>query len=189
MYVQPLSHIACIIAVLVLFWSLLGFYANRYDTTRRLWIGFNICVLTISSIVILYLTILNRLDMESMKGIERLSLQRELILVPFHSFQKARTQPEIYRSMLMNIYLFVPWGLSFPLTLSGKLYSKACAVLTVIVALLFSISVEALQYYMGIGQSEVDDVLMNSLGCLIGAMSIIIANCINNWWKAKRNED
>lgn len=43
----------------------------------------------------------------------------EAVLVPFQNFREAREQPELYRSMLMNVLLFFPIGLSLPFVL-GK---------------------------------------------------------------------
>ena len=47
----------------------------------------------------------------------------ELILTPFAALSAARQQPELYREMLMNVFLFFPLGL----TLSNALPRKCTA--------------------------------------------------------------
>ena len=39
-----------------------------------------------------------------------------------------------------------------------------------ILGMLFSIGIEAAQFYYGLGRCEVDDVIMNTLGCAIGTI-------------------
>ena len=46
------------------------------------------------------------------------------VLMPFVGLIEAQTQPEMYRSMLMNVFLFVPFGLSMPHILPEKTPSK-----------------------------------------------------------------
>ena len=69
----------------------------------------NICLFCAATIVILYATILTRTP-----GVS------EAILTPFASLTAARQQPELYREMLMNVFLFFPLGL----TLSNALPRK-----------------------------------------------------------------
>ena len=89
----------------------------------------------------------------------------EAVLVPFQNFREAREQPELYRSMLMNVLLFFPIGLSLPFVL-GKW--KLSVPVTVVLACLSSAGIEYLQYRYSLGRCEVDDVIMNTLGALLG---------------------
>lgn len=60
---------------------------------------------------------------------------------------------------LQNILFFVPFGMLFPV-------KKWKTVL--ISAVVFSILIEALQYIVGLGLCELDDVICNTLGAMIG---------------------
>ena len=70
--------------------------------------------------------------------------------------------------MLMKVFLFVPIGLSLPFAL-GK--GRLSVFLTVAAALIFSAGIEYMQYLYALGRCEVDDVIMNTLGALIGCLA------------------
>lgn len=75
--------------------------------------------------------------------------------------------------MLMNVFLFVPIGLSLPFALSKK---KHPVIITMIAAFLFSVSIEAIQYYFALGLCEMDDVIMNTLGAMIGTLAYFLSS-------------
>lgn len=60
---------------------------------------------------------------------------------------------------IKNIVLFIPFGLLFPLR-KWKI--------VLLSALLFSISIESIQYFMGLGLCELDDVICNTIGAMLG---------------------
>ena len=60
---------------------------------------------------------------------------------------------------LQNIVFFIPFGLFHPLT------NWKTVLLTTII---FSVLIEAVQYIGGFGLAELDDVICNTLGALIG---------------------
>ena len=97
----------------------------------------------------------------------------EVILIPFYSFVEAQKQPELYRSMLMNVFLFFPLGLTLPYALPEKWNRKG--LLTIFLALVFSIGIELAQYQFHLGRAETDDVICNTLGCVIGTLSYVIS--------------
>lgn len=94
---------------------------------------------------------------------------RELILEPLHFLTAARLQPEVYRSTLMNVILFMPFGLAVPYILPLKWGRSAKICLVVLAGLVLSAVVEWCQYRFALGRCEVDDVIMNTLGTLLGA--------------------
>lgn len=69
-----------------------------------------------------------------------------------------------WRNITLNILLFIPLGFLFPFW-SEKL-NKFLIALSM--GLLFSVSVETLQYVMKIGVFECDDILNNTLGVVLG---------------------
>lgn len=116
----------------------------------------------LSAIAVLVMTLYHR----DSSGISQISL------IPFISFVNAREQAEFYRTMLMNVCLFLPLGLSLPFALSYR--TKHCVLSAVFLAFVLSFSVETIQLIFRIGLCETDDVIMNTLGALIGAFSYLI---------------
>ena len=93
-------------------------------------------------------------------------------LIPFHSYHSvmAGENKEILRSNFMNVILFYPAGL-FACELLPKSWSRAKRV--ILIAVLFALvsaGIEFCQYHFALGQAEVDDVIHNALGALIGAL-------------------
>ena len=157
-YIQPLHRIIIFMAFMVIFWGIFG----KKGKNKQWWCIINAVVFVCAVLIILYMTIYSRSE-----------AAKEAILIPFHSFIQAKEQPELYRSMLMNIFLFVPIGLSLPFVLSKKKHS---IIMTMITAFLFSASIEAIQYYFALGLCEVDDVIMNTLGAMIGALAYFLSS-------------
>lgn len=116
---------------------------------------------------ILYATILTR--SEGSTG---------LILTPFASLTAARQQPEIYREMLMNVFLFFPLGLTLSNALPRKWHRWGRIILTTLVGCALSAGIEYAQYRYALGMAEVDDVICNTLGAFLGAASLLIAHAI-----------
>jgi len=69
----------------------------------------------------------------------------------------------IYDEVFMNIFVFIPLGLFL-----GASFHKQTFIKTLMTGILVSVIVEALQFVFKRGVSETDDVIHNSLGCLIG---------------------
>lgn len=137
--------------MLVILWATIKNLADK----SLWWRLFNAVVFLGIVAVILYMTVYTRGENPQAP-----------VLMPFHSFMEAKIQPELYRSMLMNIFLFEPIGLSLPNILPQKAHPVA---VTVAVALFLSLGIEASQFYFHLGRCETDDVIMNTLGATIGA--------------------
>ena len=108
-------------------------------------------------------------------------------LIPFHSYRAvmAGENKEILRSNFMNVVLFYPAGL-FACELLPKSWSQAKRI--ILVAVLFALvsaGIEFCQYHFALGQAEVDDVIHNTLGTLIGALICTI----NLKWKPYKSKD
>lgn len=118
-------------------------------------------------IAILYATILNRTPGDY-----------ELILTPFATFIAARQQPELYREMLMNVFLFFPLGLTLSNALPRRWHRWLRISLTTLVGCVLSAGIEYTQYRYALGMAEVDDVICNTLGAFLGAASLLAAHAI-----------
>lgn len=101
---------------------------------------------------------------------------QELSLIPLISFLNAKKEPELYRTMYMNMLLFMPLGLSLPFAISDK--SKHNILITFLVGILFSITIEVCQYVFSLGRCETDDVIMNTIGVLVGITSYLLSRII-----------
>lgn len=87
-----------------------------------------------------------------------------LILTPFASLTAARIQPEIYREMLMNVFLFFPLGLTLSNALPRKWHRWLRIILTTLIGCALSAGIEYAQYRYALGLAETDDVICNTLG-------------------------
>ena len=102
----------------------------------------------------------------------------ELILTPFAALSAARQQPELYRAMLMNVFLFFPLGLTLSNALPQKWHRWGRIILTTLVGCALSAGIEYAQYRCALGLAETDDVICNTLGAFLGAVSLLIARAI-----------
>ena len=80
--------------------------------------------------------------------------------------------------MLMNVFLFFPFGLSFANALPRKWHHCIRILLTTLTACLFSIGIEYTQYRFSLGLTETDDVICNTLGAFLGSASLLLAHAI-----------
>ena len=148
--------------ILILIWAIL---CQHFKKKR--WAAINAVIFSLSTAVILYATILSRT-----------SGDYKLILTPFATFIAARQQPELYREMLMNVFLFFPLGLALSNALPRKWHRWIRIILTTLVGCILSAGIEYVQYRYALGMAEVDDVICNTLGAFIGSTSLLIAHAI-----------
>ena len=88
------------------------------------------------------------------------------MLIPFSSYYEAWAAKSFigWRNILLNIAMFIPFGALLPICWDRKLNLRK---LLVIVALT-SLSIETVQYISRTGLFEIDDLINNLLGALIG---------------------
>ncbi|MDO4331929.1 MAG: VanZ family protein [Eubacteriales bacterium] len=161
-YALPLYVVIFLMVAGVICWMICGVLMTRKKI--GIWRFLNVFLCAVSIVVVAYFTLMNRTGNRN-----------DLILRPFYSFVEAREQPEVYRSMLMNVFLFLPFGLTAPFAISngktGRKYEMAVIRHTVLSAIIFSVLVEGLQYIFQLGRTETDDVICNVLGTVIGTIS------------------
>lgn len=97
----------------------------------------------------------------------------EPILKPFYSYYTALSSgnKELYRTNFMNTVLFYPAGLLGCAVLPRRRHKFRKIVLLTGLFALLSIGIEYTQYRFGLGLAEVDDVIHNTLGTLLGAVA------------------
>ena len=133
----------------------------------RRWRWGNLVLVLLMAAAILYATLFSRA--EGSTG---------LILAPFASLTAARQQPELYREMLMNVFLFFPLGLTLSNALPQKWHRWGRIAFTTLIGCILSAGIEYAQYRYALGMAEVDDVICNTLGAFIGSTSLLIAHVI-----------
>ena len=82
-------------------------------------------------------------------------------LVPFWSY----SHPELRMEIVLNYLLFMPLGFLLYLCLGDKFGLRV-----VMAGFLLSVKVELIQLLFNIGLFEFDDMIGNTIGCLIGAV-------------------
>lgn len=90
--------------------------------------------------------------------------------IPLHAYWLifSGEHPEMFRSCLMNVFLFYPAGLLLAGLLPQHLSYQHSMFFTVICFGLFSLSIELCQHFLHLGTAEIDDVLHNALGAAAG---------------------
>ena len=161
-YVQPMIQVYLESLAMYVLWTIL-MLALKNDRIKHV-VGI-IGVVCASTLIICF-TILNRSS-----GL------REYCLIPFVTFLNAKTQPEFYRTMYMNVLLFIPLGLSLPFVLPSCIKHKV--LFAILIGFLISTGVEAAQFVFCIGRGETDDVIMNIAGVVIGTTSYLFCNSIS----------
>lgn len=164
-YAIPLHMVVFLMLASLIVWAMLSLHQNQ---RKRSIINAVLC--SITALTILYATILTRTPGNY-----------EVILTPFATFAAARIQPEIYREMLMNVFLFFPLGLTLSNALPRKWHRWLRIILTTFVSCALSAGIEYAQYRYALGMAEVDDVICNTLGAFIGSTSLLIAPAIEKY--------
>ena len=159
-YVLPLWFVCFGIICAILIWSKIMAMSERKQITITI---FKICsavCLVLSLCLVIYATVYGRHD------------TRGIVLIPFQSFIEAKAQPEIYRTMLMNLTLFVPFGLSITSCFPRRFTIKRRMLLTLTLAFIFSSIIESSQYIFALGIFQTDDIICNTCGALLSALSL-----------------
>ena len=145
--------------LILLFTFISVYFVNKYKSKKYVKCIITLCVFVGISIVLF--TTLNR-DISS--------LDYPVTLIPFKSYVDVfnGANKELIRANFMNVLLFYPLGLSSTLLLK----KKSSLVLAFIFALLFSCTIEAIQYVFSLGYVEIDDVIHNFLGFILGFAAV-----------------
>lgn len=158
-YTLPICKILLLMVLIIVLWGRFG--SNRYILH---WQIINVMLSVGAVFAILYATVWNRTS-----GIY------EAVLLPFAAFAAAEEQPELYREMLMNVFLFFPLGLTLSNALPRKLRMGMRIGVTTLAGFLLSVGIELLQYVCSVGMAETDDVICNTMGAFLGAMSLLVS--------------
>ena len=154
-----------IIAAIIISGALWGYLCAHAD--RRKWRFTNALLLLAATLIILYTTLLSRTPGTY-----------AAVLTPFAALAAARQQPELYREMLMNVFLFFPLGLTLSNALPRRWHRWLRIALTALTSCVLSAGIEYAQYRFALGMAETDDVICNTLGAFVGASSLLLAHAM-----------
>lgn len=171
-YHLPLKIVVAAIIVSAPVWAII---LHPFKTTH----GKAVCVINILLAAVAFAGIVYVTVIRKSGG------QRILQLIPFYSFVEAKKEHDIYRSMLMNVLLFVPLGLTMPFAIGDSVKKYYPIFFVVIFALCLSVIIEIIQYVFSLGHIETDDVLCNTLGALIGSFSYLISEKLSKCLRTK----
>jgi len=163
-YSQSINTIIAVMIVLLVMWTIVAVCFQKH---KKPWCVINAVLAVLSLAAILYITIIKR-EADSSHT------------MPFiRTIEHIRQQPELIREMVMNAFLFFPFGLTAPFALSSCLKNdekgRKAVLITIASALLLSSSIELIQYLSNFGNCELSDIVMNTLGAAIGSVSYLVS--------------
>lgn len=162
LYAMPLPMVAVLMLAILLLWTALcQHFKGRIRTFS------NVVLACAATIIILHATLLSRTPGTY-----------AAVLTPFAALAAARQQPELYREMLMNVFLFFPLGLTLSNALPRKWHRWLRISLTTLTGCILSAGIEYAQYRFALGMAETDDVICNTLGTFVGATSLLLAHAM-----------
>lgn len=176
-YALPLKTVFAIIIVTIFLWTAASIYARKKTSFSCIWREINRVLFCVSFLVILYFTIVDRTTDRT-------------VAIPFiRTIEDIKAQPELIREMIMNAFLFFPIGLTLPYALASQKANKLFfpMIITIIFAFFLTCFVEFIQRVFGIGNAELSDIVMNTIGTAIGASSFCANYLFLN--KLKKQKD
>lgn len=166
-YNPMVIYAALALGVLVLILFFLKVYIDHPRSTNRkmlLLFGVYFCIVA-------YVTIFMRIG----------SVDSSILTTPFDDLQQAFIQrdPEVAQHFFLNVAMFVPFGYLIPATNPKYLRKWSFAMMGGLVA---STVIEGCQMLFQLGQSDVDDIIANTLGAVIGyALVRFVWQVQKNW--------
>lgn len=160
-YVQPMFFAVVETIIMCVVWMVIMLILHRKAQRT---ISIVCCILSVG--VILLFTVHGRSSGEGLQ------------LAPFFIVGNFSEQTELLRTLLMNAFLFIPFGLSMPYALSESIRHKV--LITVIAGFMISVSVEACQFFFSLGRCETDDIIMNTLGTFFAAKTFTLYKMIKS---------
>jgi glycopeptide antibiotics resistance protein len=136
-------------------------------------------IIFISYLLLLMFFVVLKLNKPVLERIESINENIELgywnyNLVPFRSIKpylKNLSNSYAYLNILGNIIPFMPIGLVLPQITSWK---HKVIVRNCIFMLLIIVFIEILQFITKLGYLDIDDILLNYIGCLTGYMLLVL---------------
>lgn len=143
-------------------------WKNREGMKAPMAIGFVLWFL-----VVLYLTLFSRVGN---------SQSTQVDMTPFRGIMEAMEQHSLepLSHAFLNVMLFVPFGYLIPASNPPALSRAGFAVFG---GLITSTVIEGLQMVLGLGMCDIDDIIANALGAIIGYLGYCLWKQIQRNWK------
>ena len=102
-------------------------------------------------------------------------------LVPFQEIQRFWNYREMlgwisYANLFGNVAIFIPFGFFMPMASRYRSFF-----LTASYSLGLSLLVEAFQFVSRVGSFDVDDIILNTIGGIVGYILFVVCNTIRRW--------
>lgn len=159
-YVLPLVPLVLSVIAALALWTWLRRPLRRRMDREGLWQGAALALFLLWAASVIYITLLRRGEGNG-----------EIILTPFWSYREVLSgrNRELLRADLMNVLLFLPGGLALG-ELAPAHWRRKKLALALVLGMVLSVFVEAMQALFQLGLAETDDVIHNTLGCLLGSL-------------------
>lgn len=139
---------------------------------RRTMVQSRIVCFVLYFAMVLYLTVFMRIG----------SVNASVVTTPFDDLKNAiqYKNPELVQHMAANVLLFVPFGYLIPAMNPEKLRKVSFVFLGGIIS---STVIEGIQMIFFLGQSDIDDIIANSIGAVVGYLVIRFVWQFQKNWK------
>lgn len=98
---------------------------------------------------------------------------RQYVFHPFWSYKAIQDgREDLLAEDIMNVVVFVPVGILLEFMVHGSRFTINKALLAALIGCGISVSIETLQYFFYRGFSELDDVMHNTIGCILGYLLV-----------------
>lgn len=134
---------------------------------------FNMILFLVYFGVVLYLTVFMRIGAE---------VDASIVTTPFDDLTRAiqTRNPALVQHMALNVALFIPFGYLIPAMNPDKLRKCSFAFLG---GIMCSTVIEGVQMVFSLGQSDIDDIIANSIGAVIGYLAVRFVWQFQKNWK------
>ena len=109
--------------------------------------------------------------------VRRGSTVHQVILIPLRVLFGQKAPGDYWQVTIMNLVLYVPFACGLCFIMGKKRLHPVGE--TILICSILAFVAEALQYALGSGTAEVDDVLVNTLGALLGTVPYMLCRRIN----------
>ena len=168
LYELPIYEYVLLICCALVIWTLLSIWLRN----RKSWKWINTIFFGMAIVLIIAVTLCFR-NTEA----------KDFSLIPFSSFETAKTHSDVYQEVMLNVVLFYPVGLTMPFVINR--ITNHPVIITIITSCILSVIIEIFQYLFNRGYAEIDDVIFNTLGAGIGCIAFVmsrrIVKRVNHW--------
>lgn len=171
-YTLPLNEVLTMVVSGILLWICLGIvFSTEKNEQYKIWKYLNVFLCIVAVGLIIKFTLWGRFP-----GI------RELQLFPFSELMSKKNNDEAVRTMVMNVVLFLPFGLTLPYVIDVIKSNYRKWLFCIVLGFLMSVCIETIQYLFALGRTETDDVICNTFGCALGILADTIVEGMRKRW-------